>query len=89
MLPERVKVPLPTFTRLPLPLMTPLYVVLLLSPVVSVKVLRFTLPAPAKEAMVSFAATLYVAPLMTFTAVLSDKLPVTLKVPALIVVVPV
>ncbi len=61
----------------------------MLSPVVSVKLLRLTFPAPAKEAIVSFAATLYVAPLATVTAVLSDKVPVTLKVPALIVVVPV
>ena len=41
------------------------------------------------EATVSVTPTIYVAPLETVTAVLSDKLPVTFRVPAETVVVPV
>jgi hypothetical protein len=46
-------------------------------------------PAPAIDPTVSEAFTLYVAPDATVTAVLLLKLPVTVNVPALIVVLPV
>src|SRR5210317_375406 len=48
-----------------------------------------TRPAPAIEAMVSAASTSYTPLVPTLTAVLSDKVPVTLTEPAEIVVAPV
>ena len=48
-----------------------------------------TRPAPAIEAMVSVASTSYTPLVPTLTAVLSDKVPVTLTEPAEIVVAPV
>ena len=88
MAPDRVKVPEPTFVKLPVLLITPLKVVSGVLPAVRLRV-KVMLPAPAIEAMVSLAPTIYVAPLLTVTAVLSDKVPVTFKVPAETVVVPV
>ena len=71
----------------------PLNSVLLLSPptvnVFAPTVLVVTVPAPAIDPIVSVALTLYVAPVATLTAVLSLKLPLTVKVPALTVVAPV
>ena len=91
--PLSVNAPLPTFTILPLePEITPLKVVFaLLPPEVNVLLPRVILPAPAIEATVSVTATLYVAPLSTVTAVLSDNRPdpETVNVPALTCVVPV
>ena len=88
MAPERVKVPVPTFVKLPVLLITPLKVVSGVLPAVRLRV-KVMLPAPASEAIVSSAPTTYVAPLLTVTAVLLDKVPVTFKVPAETVVVPV
>src|SRR6056300_435092 len=48
-----------------------------------------TIPAPAIEAMVSVPSTSYTPLVPTLTAVLSDKVPVTLTEPAEIVVAPV
>src|SRR6056300_1583258 len=48
-----------------------------------------TRPAPAIEAMVSVVSTSYTPLVPTLTAVLSDKVPVTLTEPAEIVVAPV
>ncbi len=87
MLLERVTVLLPSFVKEPAPLMMPAIVVSIALPKIRFA-LSTVLPAPAKEAMVSLALTLYVAPLATVTAVLSDKVPVTFKVPADTVVVP-
>ena len=93
MAPLNVKAPLPNLTILPfVPEITPLKVVLaLLPPEVNVLLPRVILPAPAIEATVSLAATLYVAPLLTVTAVSSDNRPdpETVKVPTLTWVVPV
>jgi hypothetical protein len=59
-------------------------------PLVSVELLASTmLPAPAIEPTVSLASTAYVPVSATLTAVLSAKLTVTDKVPALMVVAPV
>ena len=88
MLLERVTVLLPSFVKEPAPLMMPLTVVSSALPKIRFA-LRTVLPAPAKEAMMSLALTIYVAPLLTVTAVLSDKVPVTFKVPADTVVLPV
>ena len=88
MLTERDTVLLPSFVKEPAPLIMPLTVVSLILPKIRLA-FSTVLPAPAKEAMVSFAATIYVAPLATVTAVLSDKVPVTFKVPADTVVLPV
>ena len=88
MVPEKATVLLPSFVKEPAPLMIPLTVVSIALPKIRFA-LSTVLPAPAKEAMVSLALTLYVAPLATVTAVLSDKVPVTLNVPADTVVLPV
>ncbi len=88
MLLERVTVLLPSFVKEPAPLIMPAIVVSIALPKIRLA-LRTVLPAPAKAAMVSLALTLYVAPLATVTAVLSDKVPVTFKVPADTVVLPV
>ena len=85
---ERVTAPAPTLVREPVPLMMPAIVVSMALPKIRLA-LRTVLPAPAKEAMVSLVLTIYVAPLLTVTAVLSDKVPVTFKVPADTVVLPV
>ena len=63
---------------------------LLLSPAVKVWLSAISIaPAPSIDATVSVASTSNVAPDDTETAVLSDKVPVLVKVPALIVVFPV
>ena len=87
MAPESVKVPVPTFVKLPVLLITPLKVVSVVVPAVRLPV-KVMLPAPAIESTVSSAPTIYVAPASTVTAVLLDKVPVTFKVPAETVVVP-
>lgn len=92
--PLRVNVPDPVLVRAPVPLKTPLKVVLLLSPpVVRVLLPRVVLPAPASEPIVSLLSRSRIAPLETVTA---DELPIAepdplsaVRVPALIVVVPV
>src|SRR3990167_1534821 len=90
--PDKVCVPLPAFTKLPVSLITPEKVVELLSPpVVNVPEPKVTLPAPANEPMVSdtsFKSNVPLAP--TVIAVESDNRPEPLNcnVPALIVVVP-
>ena len=91
MAPESVKVPVPVLARVPEPLMMPLIVVLLLRPpLVKVTPEPITiLPAPAIEPTVSVVLMLYVAPPATVMAVVSAKVPETVSVPALIVVVPV
>ena len=96
MAPESVSVPVPALARPRVPeplLITPLKVVLVLSaPTVSTFAPELeldTVPAPDRAPMVSLALTLYVAPLATVSAVLSDRLPDTSKVPWLTVVVPV
>ena len=88
MAPERVKAPVPVLVKVPAPLITPLKVVSGVLPAVRLRV-KVMLPAPAIEAIVSLAPTIYVAPLLTVTAVLLDSVPVTFKVPAETVVVPV
>ena len=62
---------------------------MLLSPAVKVCELAISiLPAPPTEAIVSLASTSYTAPDATVTAVLSDNVPETVKVPEFIVVAP-
>src|SRR3990167_3607973 len=88
--PDKVCVPLPAFTKLPVSLITPEKVVELLSaPVVNVPEPNNTLPLPASEPMVSVISFKSNIP-SAVTAVLSDNRPEPLNcnVPALIVVVP-
>ena len=88
LLPVRVRVPEPDLVNPPVPLITPLKVLLVLSaPAVSVLESSVTLPAPAIEPTASLATRLNTAPLATVTAlVLAIALPpLTVSVPALIV----
>ena len=88
--PLRVRVPEPAFVNPPEPEITPETVLLLVSPVVRIWELAISIfPAPSIEATVSLASTSYTAPEATLTAVLSDKVPETVKVPELIFVLPV
>ena len=89
LVPLKVWVPDPAFVNPPEPLITPDKVLLLLSPAVKVCELAISiLPAPPTEAIVSLASTSYTAPDATVTAVLSDNVPETVKVPEFIVVAP-
>ena len=89
--PLKVKVPDPTFVNAPAPSNTPENSVVELSLPADKVWLEAMLivPAPAIDQTVSVASKSYVAPLATVTAVLSDNVPVTVNVPAEIVVVPV
>ena len=90
--PENVSVPDPVLVSAPLPLSTPLNVVLVPVSVVSVALPSVTLPAPASEPIVSpvlFKSS--VAPLDTVTATVSAIAlpPARRRVPALTDVAPV
>ena len=82
---------MPNFSRLPDPLIEPLYVVLVLFPPArKLCPFKLTLPAPASEPMVSPDVSERVAPEATVTA---ESLPIALpplvsRVPALIAVEP-
>ena len=89
--PVSVHVPVPALVKPPVPLATPLKVVLVLSPpAVRVNAPSDTAPAPANDPTVSLPVNASVAPVATVTALASPiPLPFTDKVPALIVVAPV
>ena len=89
-LPVSASVPLPVLTTDPLPKMSPLNVVLVLSPpAVSVRLPRCTVPAPASEPIVSLPPRVRSAPLSTVTALVFGRLPpLTASVPALMRVDP-
>ena len=90
LLPDKVRIPDPTFNKLPEPEITPDKVLSSPFPAVNVWELAISIfPAPSIEVTVSVASTSYVAPDAIETAVLSDKVPVNFSVPALIVVLPV
>ena len=90
LVPAKVNVPDPTFESVPEPEITPDEVLSLLSPTVSACELAISmLPAPSIEATVSEESTSNVAPEAIETAVLSERDPVSFKVPVLIVVTPV
>ena len=76
MVPDKVKVPDPVFTKLPEPLTTPEIVLLFVSPVVKVMPLASsTLPEPKTDATVFDESTSNIPSLST--VVLEDKVPVT------------
>ncbi|MCU0990200.1 MAG: hypothetical protein MUE63_11610 [Xanthomonadales bacterium] len=89
--PDKVSVPVPYFSKRPLPANVPLKAVDELSaPALRKLPARLTVPAPASEPMVSFAPSASVAPPAMVTA---DRSPMALpplacSVPALIVVAP-
>ena len=86
---DKVKVPVPTLVKAPLPDIVPEKFVLVVSPAVKVCELAISIvPAPAIDPIVSEASTSYVAPDATETLVELFKVPVTRKVPAEIVVSP-
>ena len=90
MVPDKVKIPLPALVKDPDPEIVPLNSWSFVSPVVKVTELAISIvPAPSREVIVSLASTSYTAPDATVTAVLSDNVPETVKVPAEIVVLPV
>ena len=88
MLAEKVKVPEPVLVKDPAPDITPETVSFPESPVVKVIPLaNSTPPDPLKDWIVSVASTSYVPEFIT--SVVSARVPVNFKVPALIVVSPV
>ena len=89
MFPLKVKTPVPFLIKLPEPVIVPEKVLLFESPAVKICEAAISIaPEPSNEAIVSDASTSYVPLEPTLTTVLFDKEPVTFKVPALIVVVP-
>ena len=89
LVPDNVSVPLPSFTKDPAPLITPDIALLPLSPVWSVLVFAISIfPALSSDWIVSSSSTLYKAPELTITSVVSAKVPVTCNVPAVITVSP-
>jgi hypothetical protein len=72
--PDNVIVPVPALVNPPVPSITPLSVVLVLStPAVNTPLPNNVFPAPASDPIVSlYPARLYTAPLATLTALLLD-----------------
>ena len=91
MTPVKDSVPKPILRKLPNPAITPEKVVEVPSPPETRRRVfaKLMVPAPAIDPTVSLEETLYEAPLETFTAVLSDKYPVTSNVPEVTLVDPV
>ena len=89
--PESVKIPAPCLVRPPVPLITPEKVVLVASPVVRMAVPSVTLPAPAREPIVSAKLfRLKVAPCYGHRIGVCDPIGgPQVSVPALMVVAPV
>jgi hypothetical protein len=92
--PLNVNAPLPLFTNagvVPVPVITPLYVVVNEPPTVNANVCKFTAPSPAKLPMVSLAANFKTPGAVTTTApasITADP-PLKVRVPSFTVVVPV
>lgn len=91
LVPERVRVPLPDFTKPPVPLRIPAKVEEF-APVVRMPLPRVTVPEPETEAMaVLLLAKAKIAPVAMLTSVLAERRlrPPSERVPKLIAVAPV
>ena len=78
-MPERVKVPVPSFSKAPTPEITPLTTVEVLLPPAVRPALSTILPAPDTEPTTSVTFTLYVPPEATETALRSERVPLTVN----------